>query len=107
CETLTKVDTNLPPTRHKPKIRPENKGIKPNTNRHRPKIISLVSAHRVSPQGPFHLLPSVKNSVHSVHSVKTLLCGFFRPQRPFCKTNPIYPHATHADKNPITRHNDW
>ncbi len=35
--TLIKVENGLSPTCHRPKIRPENKGIKPNTNRHRPK----------------------------------------------------------------------
>jgi hypothetical protein len=49
CEGLIKVENGLvqtsPPTCHRPKIRPENKGIKPITNRHKPKnfIISLCA----------------------------------------------------------------
>ena len=43
CEPLIKVENGLrpplPPTRHKPIIRPENKGIKPKSNRHKPKIL--------------------------------------------------------------------
>jgi len=34
CERLIRVENDLPPTGHRPKIRPENKGIKPITNRH-------------------------------------------------------------------------
>ena len=34
---LIKVENGLSPTFHRPIIRPENKGIKPITNRHRPK----------------------------------------------------------------------
>ena len=45
CKPLIKVDTTLSPTRHKPIIRPENKGIKPITNLHKPKnyIFSLCT----------------------------------------------------------------
>lgn len=44
-EPLIKVNTTLSPTRHKPIIRPENKGIKPITNLHKPKnyIFSLCT----------------------------------------------------------------
>ena len=37
CERLIRVENELLPTSHRPKIRPENKGIKPITNRHKPK----------------------------------------------------------------------
>ncbi len=45
CEPLIRVENGLrsplSPTRHKPIIRPENKGIKPKSNRHRPKNFTL------------------------------------------------------------------
>jgi hypothetical protein len=45
CEPLIKVEnslrSSLSPTRHKPIIRPENKGIRPKSNRHRPKNFTL------------------------------------------------------------------
>ena len=34
---LERPDTTLSPTCHKPKIRPQNKGIKPNSGRYKPK----------------------------------------------------------------------
>jgi hypothetical protein len=37
CEGLIRVENHLVPTFHRPKNRPENKRIKPNTNRHKPK----------------------------------------------------------------------
>jgi hypothetical protein len=37
CERLIRVENGLIPAFHRPKIRPENKGIKPFTNRHKPK----------------------------------------------------------------------
>jgi hypothetical protein len=41
CERLIRVENGpgqtSPPTCHRPKIRPENKGIQPFTNRHKPK----------------------------------------------------------------------
>ena len=40
CERLIRVENKLVPTCHRPKNRPENKGIKPITNRHKPKNFS-------------------------------------------------------------------
>ena len=37
CERLIRVENDLPPTCHRLKIRPKNKGIQPFTNRHKPK----------------------------------------------------------------------
>jgi hypothetical protein len=37
CEGFIRVENGLVPASHKPKNRPENKGIKPFTNRHKPK----------------------------------------------------------------------
>ena len=44
---LIKVATSLSPTFHKPIIRPKNKGIKPNTNCHKPKKIISKALHPI------------------------------------------------------------
>jgi hypothetical protein len=70
-EPLIKVDSNLPPplspTCYRPIIRPENKGIKPITNRHKPK--------------KFLTLPLIKSEKNSCTPSSSIL-------------NPAKPHYT-------------
>ena len=47
-ELLIRVDNSLSPTHHKPIIRPENKGIKPKSNRHKAKNFITCSLHKVA-----------------------------------------------------------
>jgi hypothetical protein len=63
---LIQVDTNLSPTLYKPKIRPENKGIKPKSNRHRPKN-SIIGRHA--------WWPSARTSV-AKQNLQFLFCSF-------------------------------
>ena len=50
-QPLIKVDNSLSPTNHKPIIRPENKGIKPKSNHHKPKKFTTSHSYGDIPQG--------------------------------------------------------
>src|ERR1700727_2863983 len=93
CEPLIKVEngprTPLSPTCYKPLIRPENKGIKPKSNRHRPKKFTVGLSHGDRAPGPFPSLPSVENSVHSVHSVKKFRT-YFAKRTQLAKSLTLY-----------------
>ena len=86
CEPLIKVEngprTPLSPTCYKPLIRPENKGIKPNANRHRPKkfIVGLCTWRPCARTVSFVTLCRKFRS----------FCPFCQKiQDLFCETNPI------------------
>ena len=78
-EPLIKVATSLSPTRYQPIIRPENRGIKPITNRHRPKIFIIGARDPVThPQDRYgtcscKLTSSRFKSIHPIPGYSSLL----------------------------------
>ncbi len=81
CERLIKGENGLRPplsaTRHKPIIRPENKGIKPKSNRHRPK--NFIT-------GRYSRWPSANGGSHRSRSVAVGRAW----SRPFRKKKIVY-----------------
>ncbi len=52
CKPLIKIKNGLSPIFYKPKIRPENKGIKPITNRHKPKNFKAATGRGLPRRSP-------------------------------------------------------